>query len=61
MCHATSSGHSPAVGLFTPRPAPSAEVARIELKEDVDIEHYANVPAVGDERLEIAFIEVGHR
>ena len=34
------------------------EVARIELKDDVDIEHYANVPAVGSERLEIAFIEV---
>lgn len=35
-----------------------AEVARVELKEDVDIEHYANVPAIGSERLEIAFIEV---
>lgn len=35
-----------------------AEVARIELNEDVDIEHYANVPAIGSERLEIAFIEV---
>ena len=34
------------------------EVARIELKEDVEIEHYANVPVVGSERLEIAFIEV---
>ncbi|CPR69922.1 GNAT family N-acetyltransferase [Mycobacteroides abscessus] len=34
------------------------EVARVELKEDVDIDHYANVPAVGSERLEIAFIEV---
>ncbi|SKM36387.1 acetyltransferase, gnat family protein [Mycobacteroides abscessus subsp. abscessus] len=34
------------------------EVARVELKEDVDIEHYANVPAIGCERLEIAFIEV---
>jgi GNAT superfamily N-acetyltransferase len=34
------------------------EVARVELKEDVDIEHYANVPAIGSERLEIAFIEV---
>jgi|AutmiccBRH37_all_1029493.scaffolds.fasta_scaffold64083_1 hypothetical protein len=35
-----------------------AEVARVELKEDVDIEHYASVPAIGSERLEIAFIEV---
>lgn len=35
-----------------------AEVARVELKEDVDIEHYANVPPIGSERLEIAFIEV---
>lgn len=35
-----------------------AEVARIELKEDVDIQHYANVQVVGNERLEIAFIEV---
>lgn len=35
-----------------------AEVARVELKEDVDIEHYANVPVIGSERLEIAFIEV---
>ncbi|MGU3652856.1 hypothetical protein [Mycolicibacterium sp. A43C] len=34
------------------------EVARIELQEDVDIEHYANVPVIGSERLEIAFIEV---
>lgn len=33
-------------------------MARVELKEDVDIEHYANVPAIGSERLEIAFIEV---
>lgn len=38
--------------------AAGAEVARIELKEDVDIEHYANLPAVGSEKLEIAFIEV---
>lgn len=35
-----------------------AEVARVELKEDVDIEHYANVPTIGSERLEIAFIEL---
>ncbi|OBG41235.1 hypothetical protein [Mycolicibacter heraklionensis] len=34
------------------------EVARVELQVDVDIEHYVNVPAIGSERLEIAFIEV---
>lgn len=34
------------------------EVARVELDEDVDIEHYLNVPAIGPERLEIQLIEV---
>lgn len=37
---------------------PGAEVARIELKEDVDIAHYRMCRAVGSERLAIAFIEV---
>ena len=35
-----------------------AELARVELKEEVDIEHYSNVPTIGSERLEITFIEV---
>ena len=34
------------------------EVARVELDEEVGIEHYAAVPAIGAERLEIQFIEV---
>jgi hypothetical protein len=34
------------------------EMARVELDEEVGIEHYADVPAIGAERLEIQFIEV---
>lgn len=34
------------------------EVARVELDEDVEFEHYAGVPVIGGERLEIQFIEV---
>lgn len=34
------------------------EMARVELDEDVEIEHYAHVPTIGTERLEIQFIEV---
>jgi ribosomal protein S18 acetylase RimI-like enzyme len=34
------------------------EVARVELDEDVGIEHYNDVPVIGAERLEIQFIEV---
>lgn len=34
------------------------EVARVELEEDVDIDHYADVPKIGFERLGIQFIEV---
>lgn len=33
-------------------------MARVELDEDVDIEHYADVPVIGMERLEIQLIEV---
>lgn len=43
---------------YVQMPEAGTEVARVELKEDVDIEHYANVPAIGSERLEIAFIDV---
>lgn len=34
------------------------ELARVELDEEVGIEHYALVPEIGAERLEIQFIEV---
>ena len=34
------------------------EVARVELDEEVGVEHYAAVPEIGAERLEIQFIEV---
>jgi hypothetical protein len=36
----------------------SVEVARVELDEEVGIEHYTAVPAIGAERLEIQFVEV---
>lgn len=38
----------------------AAEVARAALEEDADIEHYANVPAIGSARLEIARIPSSH-
>jgi len=34
------------------------EVAQVELEEDVDIDHYADVPKIGLERLAVQFIEV---
>ncbi|WP_064689452.1 hypothetical protein [Rhodococcus qingshengii] len=34
------------------------EVGRVQLDQKVHIEHYANVPAIGSERLEIQLIEV---
>lgn len=34
------------------------EVARVELDNEVDFEHYANAPALGATALEIQFIEV---
>jgi hypothetical protein len=36
----------------------SVEVARVELAEEVGIEHCTAVPAIGAERLEIQFVEV---